>query len=153
MNIRFLNKESLRTLVSFEKEARETEPGVLFGNFDEGEFYDKTLKALKDKSFSNAKTILCFQGEKVVGRLDFSIISSFAFGGDKQLYVDWIYVLKEYRHKKIAQALFEEVEKYMKENNMDRYFLIAAENDEAKRLYHNMKDVKITRQEILEKQI
>lgn len=153
MNIRFLNKESLRSLVSFEKEARETEPGVLYGNFDEGEFYNKTLKALKDPTFGNANTLLCFQGEKVVGRLDFSIISSFAFGGDKQLYIDWIYVLKEYRHKKIAQGLFEEVEKYMKKNNIDRYFLIAAENEEAQRLYHNMDNVKITRQEILEKQI
>lgn len=153
MIIELLNKDNLRQCVTFEKEARDTEPGVLYGNFEEENFYEKTLSSLNNIEFQNARTLLCLEDNKVIGRLDFCILSSYAFSGSRQVYVDWIYVLKEYRHKKNAQCLFKEMEKYLKNVGIDFYFLTVAENEEAQKFYHNFENANIKKQEILQKEI
>lgn len=153
MRIELLSENNLKQCIDFEKEARVTEPGILYGNFDETAFYEKTLKCLRTVGFDNARTLLFFEKDKVIGRLDFCIVSSYAFSGDQQVYVDWIYVLKEYRHKRIAQALFEEMETYLKGIGIDNYFLIAAGNEESQRFYKSFNNASIKRQQILEKKI
>ena len=45
-------------------------------------------------------------------------------------YVDWVYVLKAYRHRGIAQMLFAEFEKDCLQNDIDQYYLIRAANEE-----------------------
>lgn len=43
-------------------------------------------------------------------------------------YVDWVYVLPRYRRKKVAGRLFQEMEKICRQNDIDQYYLIRAEN-------------------------
>lgn len=52
-------------------------------------------------------------------------------------YVDWVYVLKAYRHRGIARLLFAEFEKDCLQNNIDQYYLIRATNEEANSFYEN----------------
>ena len=55
--------------------------------------------------------------------------------GYRMAYVDWVYVLKAYRHRGIAQMLFAELEKDCGRNGIDQYYLIRARNEEADRFY------------------
>jgi len=66
-------------------------------------------------------------------------------------YVDWVYVLKSYRHRGIAQKLFQEFEKDCVENNIDQYYLIRAENEEADRFYKSFQDVSLNEAPVLRK--
>jgi len=144
--------ENVEMLVEFEKQARETEADIFIHAFDETEFKTETLKNLKNPHFDSAKCLMCVDEEKkVIGRLDFSIIPSFAFGGDIRTYVDWVYILKECRHKGVAQFLFGKMEAYLKELGINEYFLIAAENDEAQRFYRSLGNAEIAKQDVLTK--
>lgn len=153
MKIELLNEENLKALVDFEEEARVTEPGILYGDFYKEEFYNSTLKALKNPAFSSARTLLCWKGNKIISRLDFCMVPSFAFSGDIRAYVDWIYVLKEYRHINAAKELFKFMEVFLKENSVSSYLLIEAENSEAIKFYGGISDAEHKRQPVLEKNI
>ena len=66
-------------------------------------------------------------------------------------YVDWVYVLPEYRYKGIAQTLFKEFEKECKANNINQYYLIRATNANANRFYHSFKNVDMDDEPVLRK--
>ena len=152
MNIVILTSENIDMLVKFEQEARISEPDVFIGDFDTDEFKEKTLAALKNPVFSSSRCMLCNNKEtQIIGRIDFSIVSSFSFGGNLQVYVDWIYVLKEFRHKGIAQLLLSKMEVYIKDMGIFEYFLLTAENSEAQNFYHNVESAEIKNSEILRK--
>ena len=149
-----LSKENLDMLVEFEKNARVTEPDIFLEGFNEEVFKDETLNAIDNPIFSSARCLMCVDDDKgVVGRIDFSILSSFAFGGDLRVYVDWIYVLKECRHKGVAQFLFKEMEGYLAKLGINEYFLLTAENDEAQRFYKSLTDARIEKKDVLTKNL
>lgn len=56
-------------------------------------------------------------------------------------YVDWVYVLKAYRHRGIARKLFVEMEKDCVKNNINQYYLIRARNEDADRFYQSFENV------------
>ena len=150
MDILTLSVETLDALVAFEKKTRLTEPEIFLDDLDEVHFRSATLTALKNPHYSSARCLMSIDANKnVTGRLDFSILSSFAFGGDLRVYVDWVYVLKEHRHKGIAQSLFNKMEDYLTDIGINEYFLIAAENDEAQSFYRNLENATIEKQDIL----
>ena len=152
MDVLTLSIENLDTLIDFEKKARVTESEIFLDNFDEKKFRDATLNALLNPYYSSARCLMCIDTNKnALGRLDFSILSSFAFGGDLRVYVDWVYVLKEYRHKGIAQFLFKKMEEYLTSLGINEYFLIAAENEEAQNFYRNLENAKIEKQDVITK--
>jgi len=152
-----LSTLNLDKLIQFEKNARISEPDVFIHDFDEVKFRSETLNALNHPLFASARCLICVNiggGDgDVIGRIDFSIHPSFAFGGDLRVYVDWVYVLKEYRHKGVAQFLFQEMEKTLTELDINNYFLIAAENEEAQRFYGSLKNAQIEKQDLLTKVI
>ena len=152
MNIVMLTSENVDMLVKFEREARISEPDIFIGDFDVDKFKEETLTALKNPVFSSSRCMLCNDGEnKTIGRIDFSIVSSFSFGGNLQVYVDWIYVLKEFRHQGAARLLFSHMESYIENMGIFEYFLLTAENDEAQRFYHSVEAAEIKKSEILRK--
>lgn len=152
MDILALSEQNLDKLIQFEKRARISEPDIFVHEFDEVKFKSDTLNALKNPLFSSAQCLMCVDaGGDVVGRIDFSVLSSFAFGGDMRAYVDWVYVLKECRHRGIAQFLFEKMEEVLTGLGVCEYFLITAENEDAQRFYAGLRNAKIEGQAVLTK--
>ena len=154
MTTQILTLKSIEALVNFEKEARATEPDVFTGDFDACKYKAETESVLKNSNFFSARCIICVNEEsKVIGRIDFSIVSSFSFGGNIQVYVDWIYVLKEFRHQGIAQLLFSQMEAYIEKMGINEYFLLMAKNAEAQNFYRNMVAEEIENHDILRKRL
>ena len=154
MNIMMLSALNLDKLVEFEKKARISEAEIFLEDFDEAKFAHETLNALESPHFASARCLMCAdENGNVLGRLDFSMLSSLAFGGDLRAYVDWVYVLKEHRHKGVAQFLFKKMEAYLTAHDTNEYFLIAAENDEAQNFYRSLESANIEKQNILTKKI
>jgi len=154
LNIVMLTSENIDMLIKFEQEARISEPDVFLGGFDVDEFKEETLAALKNPVFNSSRCMLCNTDKaQTIGRIDFSIVSSFSFGGNLQVYVDWIYVIKEFRHKGIAQLLFSKMEAYIKDMGIFEYFLLTAENSEAQSFYHSVESAEIKNSEILRKHL
>jgi ribosomal protein S18 acetylase RimI-like enzyme len=139
-------------LVKFEQESRISEPDVFIEDFDSDKFKEETLAALKNPVFISSRCMLCNSEEnQTIGRIDFSIVSSFSFGGNLQVYVDWIYVLKEFRHQGAARLLLSQMEEYIKDMGIFEYFLLTAENSEAQSFYHSIEAAEIKDSEILRK--
>ena len=149
MKAQLLSLESVDMLVDFEKKARISEPDIFIWDFDEHTFKADTIKSLENPLFASARCMICVENGEVLGRLDFALLPS--IGGDLRAYVDWVYVLKEHRHKGIAQFLFKEMGEYLAKLGVAEYILLTAENDEAQRFYKNMQGAEIVKQEVLTK--
>ena len=152
--VHILSEKNLDKLIAFEKRARTSEPDVFTHEFDSEKFAKETLAAMQSPSFASTRCLICEDANgHVIGRIDFSIVSSFAFGGSIRAYVDWIYVLKECRNEGIAKLLFKRMEGHLAELGVNDYFLIAAENKEAQTFYHCMKGSHIQKQDVLTKKL
>lgn len=152
MKVEFLCEDNIDKLVDFELEARITELDVFLGDFNGKEYKSKISKSLIEKEFINTKVLLAYEDDKVIGRIELMILASLMDGG-KRGYVDWIYVLKEYRHNKVAQELFKSAEEYLKEIGVNDYFLIVARNKEVQNFYHSFNNCNIETSEILSKDL
>lgn len=71
--------------------------------------------------------------------------------GYRMAYVDWLYVLKQYRHKGIARKLFAEFENDCKKNNIDQFYLIRATNPEADKFYRHFEKAELSEVPLLRK--
>ncbi len=105
------------------------------------EIDDAYLKSVKDSfdnpSFDDSISLLAYVDNKVVGRIDSTMIKS-RFDGSTKAYLDWICVVKNYRHRGVAQALMSELLKRLKERNIDTLIGLTASNEEAKRFYQSV---------------
>ena len=154
MKIEMLTIENIDKLIDFERESRETEPDTFIDEFNADDLKRGTLKALKNPVYSSARCMMCLNDEnRVIGCIDFSVVSSYSFGGNLQVYVDWVYVLKEFRHMGVGQFLFAQMEEYIKKLGVGEYFLFTAENDEAQKFYRNVEGAEIEKKEVLSKQL
>jgi len=140
-------------LVKFEQNARTSEPDIFLEDFDADKFKTGVENALKNPMFASARCVMCIINEQIVGRIDFSIAPSFSFGGNLQVYVDWIYVLKEFRHQGIAQFLFSQMESYINAMGINEYFLLLAENNEAQSFYRSITGAEISKYDVLRKHL
>ena len=68
-------------------------------------------------------------------------------------YVDWIYVLPEYRHRGIAQQLFRKFERECAEMGIHQYFLIRATNPGADKFYHSFTGAALSDEPMLRKDV
>jgi len=154
LRVELLNTENINKLVDFEVQSRVTEAEIFSNNFDKDSFKSKTLKALTNPSYKSCFCLLCFnEHENVVGRVDFCLLPSLAFGGDLRAYVDWVYVLKEERHKGIAQFLFNKMEEILRQKEAGEYILIVAENKDAQRFYESLKGKQIKQEPVLTREM
>ena len=129
--------DRLQDVVDFEKALREEED--VWG-WDIDEEYIKSLKAsFANPSFSSAISFLAYDQEKVVGRIDASLIHA-RFDGQVRAYLDWICVLKSYRHQGIAQRLLEELRKELKGRGVESIVALTAANEEAQSFYRSIPD-------------
>ena len=137
IDIRPYTKDRISDVVQFEKALREEET---FWGWEIDEAYlTKVTDSFDDNSFHDSVSLLAYDGDKVVGRIDSAMIKSY-FDGSVKAYLDWICVIKSYRHKGIAQALLDSLRKELKERNIDTLIALTASNEEAQRFYKAVPD-------------
>lgn len=79
---------------------------------------------------------------KVVGRIDSTKICSH-FDGSTKAYLDWICVIKSYRHKGVAQTVMQTWRKVLKAQGVDTLIGLIAPNEDAQRFYRNLPNAEI----------
>lgn len=77
----------------------------IFGAEIDEKYIDSVKKSFDDPAFDHSLSLLAYVDDKVVGRIDSSIIANH-FDGSKKAYLDWICVIKSYRHSGVAQECF-----------------------------------------------
>lgn len=133
-------REKIPDVLQFEKDLRKEED---FWNWsiDEG-YVQSVTKSFESEMFDNSISLLAYAGEKVVGRIDSSIIASH-FDGSIKAYLDWICVIKSYRHCGIAQLLIAKLREELKEKGVETLVGLIAANEEAQRFYRSLPDALI----------
>ena len=62
------------------------------------------------------------------------------FDGSTKAYLDWICVIKSYRHQGVAQALLNELRRQLKERQINTLIALTASNEEAQKFYKSIPD-------------
>ena len=130
-------KDKIPDVVDFENRLREEED--FWGWEIDGAYVRSVEQSFEDSAFDNAISLLAYDGEKVVGRIDATVIAS-RFDGSKKAYLDWICVIKSSRHKGVAQRLLEELKDILKSKNIDTLIALTAANEEAQSFYKSIPD-------------
>ena len=137
IDIKPYTKDRIGDVLRFENDLR-AEEDVWCWEIDDA--YIKSVTAsFDDGSFDDSISLLAYVDGKVVGRIDCAMIKS-RFDGSTKAYLDWICVVKSYRHKGVAQALLESLKTVLKERNIDTLIALTAANDEAQRFYKSIPD-------------
>lgn len=145
IEVRKYTKELIQDVIDFEKRLREEEA---FWGWEIDEAYIESVrKSFEDVEFKSSISLLAYVDDKVVGRIDSSMIASH-FDGSKKAYLDWICVIKSYRHSGVAQKLLSELLQCLKEKDIETLIALTAANDEAQSFYKSipnseMKDIGI----------
>ena len=140
ITVQKFTKDRIADVLQFEKDIR-AEEDFWGWEIDEKYIADVT-KSFEAPEFQNALSFLAYADGKVVGRIDASLIPTH-FDGSMKAYLDWICVVKSYRHYGVAQHLVETLRKELKERGIDTMIGLIAANEEAQRFYRSMKDAKI----------
>ncbi|MBD5391155.1 GNAT family N-acetyltransferase [bacterium] len=139
MNLQIIRytKDKIQDVLDFEKRLREEEN---FWGWEINDAYiHAVMKSFDDVAFKDSISLLAYDGNIVIGRIDSTIIASH-FDGSKKAYLDWICVIKSYRHHGVAQNLLEALRAQLKENNIDTLIALTASNEEAQSFYRNIPD-------------
>ena len=135
LEIKKYTKDKIPDVVDFENRLREEED---FWGWEVDDAYIRSVeKSFDDSAFADSISLLAYDGDKVVGRIDSTIIASH-FDGSKKAYLDWICVIKSYRHRGVAQQLLETLRENLKENNISTIIALTASNEEAQRFYKSI---------------
>ncbi len=133
-------KERIDDVIQFELDLRKEE------NFWGWEINDEYIQSVKDsfenEAFNHSISLLAYVDNKVVGRIDSSMIASH-FDGSIKAYLDWICVIKSYRHYGVAQSLMSELRKQLKNEGCYTLVALIASNDEAQRFYRSLENAEI----------
>lgn len=135
-------EDRIDDVMEFEAELRRQEPGIFF--MEVGEKYRKLLKdSFHDPRFLNAFSLLAYVNDRVVGRIDATLIASRSDACCQTAYLDWICVLKEERHRQVARTLLAELRKELKKQGVEMLIAIVAGNPESRRFYEAVEDASI----------
>ena len=132
MEIKHYTKERILDVLQFERDLR-AEENFWGWEIDEKYIADVTA-SFENPAFANSLSLLAYMNGKVVGRIDSTMICSH-FDGSTKAYLDWICVMKSYRHKGVAQMLLEELRKQLKELGVETLIALTASNEESQRFY------------------
>lgn len=98
MNFEILGNENVGEYIDYLKTAMREEPEHMTADVvDEKGICDRVL----DPFYRKTTSILAKIDGKVVGRIEYHFYGCMQ-DGSKMAYVDWVYVLKAYRHQGIA---------------------------------------------------
>ena len=140
LEVKRYTKDKIPDVLDFENRLREEE------NFWGWEINDAYIQAVEksfdDSAFDDSISLLAYDNNKVVGRIDSTMIASH-FDGSKKAYLDWICVIKSYRHMGVAQSLMEALREILKNNRIDMLIALTASNEEAQRFYKSIPNSKM----------
>lgn len=137
VSVKPFTEEDIPDVLSFEKRLREEESG--WGWEIDEEYVRSVTASFRDERFKNSISLLAYVGGQAVGRIDAVLIPS-RFDGSVKAYLDWICVIKSFRHCGIAQALLGELKRELKSRGVDTLIALTASNDEAQRFYRSIPD-------------
>lgn len=147
MTFEILNQSNVEDYIAYLRIAMSEEPDKMTAeSIDEPGIKNR----VSDSFFGRTTSILAREDGRVVGRIEYHFYGCMQ-DGYKMAYVDWVYVLRAYRHKGIAQMLFHEFEKDCVQNDIDQYYLIRAVNEEAGRFYCHFEDAQLSETPLLRK--
>lgn len=132
-----LTEDLLPSLFEFERRLSEEEPGY-YRWTEEPDYQEKVRASFHDPHYDNAISFVALADTgAIVGRIDASLIPTH-FDGSMKCYLDWICVLKSWRHKGVAQALMDALRKELKTRKIDTLVGLIAANEEAQHFYRSM---------------
>ncbi len=136
MYIREMHSKDLDLVIKFEIEYRDLDIDIKMP-FNEEKYREKfTIKKIED--YTNNKTLLCIEDNKIVGLI--TLLFQISLSNFKKVgYIDWITVLKPYRNIGIAKQLMLEAEKHFRNKQCELYYLFVDDTDIAKGFYNNIK--------------
>lgn len=135
-------RNKIGAVLEFEAQLRRQEPDTFF--MDAGENYRALLeRSFDDSRFVNAVSLLACEDGRVVGRIDAVILAARSDAACTCAYLDWICVLKEERHRQVAQLLLRELRRELKRRGADTLIAIMAHNPESLRFYRAVENASI----------
>ena len=138
-NVKEFEKDDIDRVIAFERELREQEPDTYYWEPDET--YRKQLEqSFEDERFNTALSFIAVEEDKVIGRIDASLISSRSDASCFSAYLDWICVLKSERHRKVAQALLNALREKCRDRGVGVLIALMANNDEAQSFYKSVEN-------------
>ena len=137
IEIRTYTKERIKDVIQFENDLHDEEN--FWGWEIDDEYKRSVISSFDDESFSDSISLLAYVDNRVVGRIDTSMIKSH-FDGSTKAYLDWICVIKSYRHQGVAQALLNELRRQLKERQINTLIALTASNEEVQKFYKSIPD-------------
>lgn len=133
-------RERIPDVLDFERRLREEED---FWGWTIDDAYVRAVeKSFDDSAFEHAVSLLAYDGDRVVGRIDASQIASL-FDGSRKAYLDWICILKSCRHQGVAQQLLATLRDELKRRRIDTLIALTASNEEAQRFYRSVQNAQM----------
>ncbi|MGI6315201.1 MAG: GNAT family N-acetyltransferase [Christensenellales bacterium] len=132
LEIKEFTKQRLDDVIQFERNLRDEEK--VWGWEIDKAYIERVEASFDNPSFDDSISLLAYIEEKVVGRIDSAMIKS-RFDGSVKAYLDWICVIKSYRHNGVAQALLNALLLRLKERNIDTLIALTAGNEESQSFY------------------
>lgn len=133
-------RERIPDVLDFEKRLREEED--FWGWAIDDAYVRAVEKSFDDGAFEHAVSLLAYDGDRVVGRIDAAQIAS-RFDGSRKAYLDWICVLKSCRHQGVAQQLLAALRDELKRRRIDTLIALTASNEEAQRFYRSVQNAQM----------
>ena len=140
MEIKLYTKDRIPDVLQFERDLR-LEEDFWYWKIDE-KYIANVTASFENPAFATSLSLLAYMDGKVVGRIDSTLICSH-FDGSVKAYLDWICVIKSYRHKGVAQALMQTLRKELKERKADSLIGLIASNEDAQHFYRSLPDSEI----------
>ena len=140
IEIKEYTKDLIPDVIDFENRLRQEEN--FWGWKIDDKYVSDVYQSFDSIDFQNSLSLLAYVNDKVVGRIDSSTIFSH-FDGSKKAYLDWICVIKSWRHIGVAQKLMNELRKKLKEKGINTLIGLIASNDDAQRFYKSLPNSEI----------
>lgn len=137
-----LRADMLPAVFAYEEQLSWEEPGY-YAWTEDADYQQNVRNSFVDGRFDNAMTLVAVaENGQVVGRVDAILLPSH-FDGSVKAYLDWICVLKSWRHRGVAQALMQAMREKLHSLGVETLVGLIAANEEAQRFYRSLKDAAI----------
>lgn len=140
LNIVRYTKDNIPDVLDFERRLRVEED--FWGWQINDDYIEAVERSFDDRAFADSVSLLAYEDGAVIGRIDSTMIASH-FDGSKKAYLDWICVIKSYRHRGVAQRLLEALREILKNYHIDTLIALTASNEEAQRFYKQVPNSKM----------
>lgn len=137
MKIVTITEAMLPAVFAFEEQLSREEPGY-YRWTEEKDYRAKVTASFQDERFRNALSMAAVtENGTMVGRIDVCLLPTH-FDGSVKAYLDWICVLKSWRHRGAAQQLMQAMRTELRGRGIDTLVGLIAANEEAQRFYRGM---------------